>query len=130
VLPAKLVQHIEDTRLYGLSHRAHETNAESMAILRQALRLSHKIQFQYQDRKGLASIRRIRPLGLTFLGHAWLLTGWCELRDAFRNFRLDRISQLLELTETFSPEAGKRFEDFIRMMENESSVNEKTKVLK
>lgn len=117
VLPAKLIQHIENTRLYGHSFQPREQNAESMAIIRQALRLSHKIQFQYQDRKGQPSIRRIRPLGLTFLGHAWLLTGWCELRHAFRNFRLDRVSELSELTETFAPEVGKRFEDFLAVME-------------
>jgi predicted DNA-binding transcriptional regulator YafY len=117
VLPARLIQHIENTRLYGHSFQAREQNAESMAIIRQALRLSHKIQFQYQDRKGQPSLRQIRPLGLTFLGHAWLLTGWCELRNAFRNFRLDRISELSELTETFAPEVGKRFEDFLAVME-------------
>lgn len=119
VLPAKLARHIEDTRLYGLSFRTRGSDVEPMAVIRQALRLSHKIQFQYQDSKQQPSLRRVRPLGLTFLGYAWLLTGWCELREGFRNFRLDRISQLTELNESFTPEIGKRFEDFVRLMEKQ-----------
>ena len=71
------------------------------------------------DSKQDQSTRVIRPLALSFVGHAWLLTAWCELRAGFRNFRLDRIASLEMLDQGFTPEPGKRYEDFIALMEQE-----------
>ncbi|HEX7509126.1 MAG TPA: WYL domain-containing protein, partial [Polyangia bacterium] len=55
----------------------------------------------------------------SFVGHAWLLTAWCELRESFRNFRLDRVTSVTVTQHTFAPEAGKRFEDFLELMAQE-----------
>jgi predicted DNA-binding transcriptional regulator YafY len=117
VIPARLLPHLDETRLYGLFFGAHASIAGELTLLRGALRRSRKIRFAYADAKGHPSERQVRPLGLSFVGNAWLLTAWCELREGFRNFRLDRISQLRELDESFVPEPGKRFEDFVRLME-------------
>ncbi len=59
-------------------------------------------------------MRRVRPLGLYFWGDVWTLAAWCELREDFRNFRLDRIVEANITTEHFPDEAGKRLEDFLR----------------
>ena len=60
---------------------------------------------------------RLRPLGLFFWGYAWSMTAWCELRDDFRSFRLDRIRAFRELDEPFLPETGRTLEDFFRAMD-------------
>jgi len=57
----------------------------------------------------------VRPLALYFWGDVWTLAGWCELRQDFRNFRLDRIAEVT-VTERFPDESGKRLEDFLRKM--------------
>ena len=44
-----------------------------------------------------------RPIGLFFWGYGWSLAAWCELRTAFRSFRLDRI-RALEVLDERSPE--------------------------
>lgn len=44
------------------------------------------------------STRRIVPLGLCFYGLQWHLIAFCELRNSYRDFRLDRI-QALEFTD-------------------------------
>jgi len=49
------------------------------------------ITLSYQDATGAASARDVRPLGLWFWGRNWTLVAWCELRQDFRLFRLDRI---------------------------------------
>ena len=113
VLPDKLVSRIEDTRLYGHSFQAQAQVAERLASLREALRQSRKITLVYDDAKGATSTRVLRPLGLFFVGHAWLLAAWCELRGDFRTFRLDRIADIVVLSEPFVSEPGKRFEDFL-----------------
>jgi len=49
-----------------------------------------------------ATPRAIEPIGLYFTQH-WHVVGYCRLRQAYRNFRLDRIQQLTLGTEFFSP---------------------------
>jgi predicted DNA-binding transcriptional regulator YafY len=47
--------------------------------------------------------RVVEPLRLTFSGEAWYLSGFCQLRQAERAFRLDRIDVWQLLDETFTP---------------------------
>ena len=54
----------------------------------------------------------MRPLGLYFWGKVWTLAAWCELRDDFRSFRVDRIRDP-ELSEPFEAEPAKSLEAFI-----------------
>jgi predicted DNA-binding transcriptional regulator YafY len=121
VLPDKLAPSVDLTPLYGYHFRREKRVGEYLAELRRAIRLSRKMRLGYADGKRTDSTRVIRPLALSFVGHAWLLTAWCELRMAFRNFRLDRITSLAMLDATFLPEAGKRWEDFLASMAQESA---------
>ncbi|WP_292405464.1 WYL domain-containing protein [Mesorhizobium sp.] len=54
--------------------------------------------------------------GLTLFDEVWLLTAWCEVREDFRNFRLDRISGLNETGENFRPQNGQRFKDYLAQL--------------
>jgi len=49
-----------------------------------------------------ATSRAIEPLGLYLTQH-WQVVAYCRQRQAFRNFRLDRIQQLTLTGETFAP---------------------------
>ncbi|WP_045690555.1 helix-turn-helix transcriptional regulator [Hymenobacter sp. AT01-02] len=49
-----------------------------------------------------ATPRVIEPIGL-YLTQYWHVVGYCRLRQAFRNFRLDRIQRLTLGTEFFAP---------------------------
>ena len=77
------------------------------------MRQRHKLAFAYRDESQRPTRRTVRPLALAFYGPVWLLTAWCELRDDFRSFRLDRISDLEVLDERFHPEPGKTFGDML-----------------
>jgi predicted DNA-binding transcriptional regulator YafY len=61
----------------------------------------------------------VHPLGLFFWGNAWSITAWCELRNDFRNFRLDRVSEYRCLEERFESLPGQTLDDFFRKMEHE-----------
>ena len=45
--------------------------------------------------------REIEPIGL-YLSHSWHVVAYCRLRQAFRNFRLDRIQHMRLSEETFA----------------------------
>ena len=46
-------------------------------------------------------------------GRKWTLAAWCELRNDFRNFRLDRVIESTVLDEAFDDEAGKTLRDLL-----------------
>jgi predicted DNA-binding transcriptional regulator YafY len=122
VLPDKLAPSLDLTPLHGYHFRREKRVSDLLAQAREAIRLSRKMRLDYADGKKAESTRVIRPLALSFVGHAWLLTAWCELRSAFRNFRLDRVTALVALHDRFLPEPGKRYEDFIALMEREPAM--------
>lgn len=82
-------------------------------LLRRVIRQRRIIQLNYRNLDERESLRRVHPLGLTIFDEAWLLTGWCELREDFRNFRLDRITSAIETGETFPSQPGRRFRDYL-----------------
>jgi len=86
--------------------------------IEQATDASQRLALDYCDQNGAATRRVIRPLGLWFWGSVWTVVGWCELRDDFRMFRLDRIESMAEGA-PFKPERGRRLQDFYRRMEAE-----------
>ncbi|MGB7320940.1 MAG: YafY family protein [Albidovulum sp.] len=60
--------------------------------LDQATDARQKLALDYRDAAGALTRRIVRPLGLWFWGKVWTLIGWCELRQDFRMFRIDRIA--------------------------------------
>jgi len=99
--------------------RLDQGSRSRLTLLRKALRMRRKVQIDYQAEQGLLTCRTVRPLGLDAWGHAWTLTAWCELRDDFRNFRLDRMREASFLPEIFVPEAGKTLHDYLRRLRAE-----------
>ena len=87
-----------------------------LTLLRDAIRRHLVLRIAYVDLSDNESERTIRPLGLTLFDSAWLLTGWCEARNAFRNFRVDRIASISGTGTTFRPEKGQRFEDYLKTL--------------
>lgn len=81
--------------------------ARHLPTLRRAIRLREGLVLRYRDDSGQQTERRVRPLVLEFWGRVWTLATWCETRDAFRSFRLDRIDQTLPTGDTFVDEPGR-----------------------
>ncbi|HIP78585.1 MAG TPA: YafY family transcriptional regulator [Kiloniellaceae bacterium] len=84
--------------------------------LRRAIRQRNKVALRYSDGAERHSRRTVRALGLTAFDTVWVFTGWCELRQDFRNFRLDRIVSAQALPGRFPPEQGKELSDYIRAL--------------
>ena len=52
-----------------------------------------KLLLRYTDKTGAVTERRIWPVALGFFEDVEVLAAWCELREGFRHFRLDRIAE-------------------------------------
>lgn len=66
-----------------------------------------KVSIRYVDRNDCLTQRAIWPFLIGYQDGIHVLIGWCELRDDFRLFRLERIQELVFLDEPYpeSPSA-------------------------
>ena len=117
VLPPHLARLIADRTLWAPSTKGRQVPlAFDLAKLRAAIRRCRKVRFGYRDEKGAGTCRTVQPLTLFFEGPVWLAGAWCELRNDFRFFRLDRMQDVEFLDETFPREVGRTAEDLFREM--------------
>lgn len=77
-------------------------SAIEMPRLRQAIRDNTKIRIAYTNSKGVESLRTLMPIVIFYYVEVALLVAWCELRNDFRQFRIDRIGSIDHLADTFS----------------------------
>ena len=78
-----------------------EPDALDMERVRTWIRTQGKLQIQYGDNDGRDSKRVIWPIAVAYFETVRLIVAWCELRQAFRHFRTDRIKSAEFLAETF-----------------------------
>jgi predicted DNA-binding transcriptional regulator YafY len=114
VLPEPLRARLDKMPLLAPGDHAEVPRKVDRAALRRTIRERRKLDLAYCDAAGRLTRRRVRPLGLFFYGPVWLLAGWCELRQDFRMFRVDRMAEATFLEATFVPTRGRRLEDFSR----------------
>jgi len=67
---------------------------QQLPVLRQAIRGERKLAITYLDLQERESRRTIWPFALAFFDRARVVVAWCELRQAYRHFRTDRITAL------------------------------------
>lgn len=114
VLPARLMAGAgEDTWVFPGAEAL--AAARHLPALRRAIRLHERVVITYVDRLGIPTDRPVRPLVLKFWGRVWTLATWCETREDFRSFRVDRIESLRTTGETFPDDPGTTLFDWRRV---------------
>ncbi|HAK16653.1 MAG TPA: hypothetical protein DCM65_10480, partial [Acinetobacter junii] len=71
--------------------------------VRLAIRQQVKILVDYADEQQRISTRMLWPFALGYFNDRIVLAAWCELREGFRHFRIDRIREL-SLTQVHYPQ--------------------------
>lgn len=74
--------------------------------VRRAIREAQCLALRYMDANGMRSERQVRPVALVYYVDSIVFAAWCDLRAAFRHFRLDRVISCEVLAETFAPTAA------------------------
>ena len=116
VLPPAARVSAEALALYAPAMGLDDTLRARLQTLREAVQSHNKLLLQYHDVSGDASERTVRPLGCFYWGKVWTLSTWCELRNDFRGFRLDRMDAITVLPERFRDEPGKTLADMLRQL--------------
>ncbi|MCF6327705.1 MAG: YafY family transcriptional regulator [Devosiaceae bacterium] len=112
VLPANLQGELEQITTYSIPNQSAFNQTElpwtvSFSDLRECIRNRRKIRITYTDLSQRDTLRILHPLALIFCGPIWLLATWCEKRNDFRNFRLDRIKNVEICEDIFDDEKDK-----------------------
>lgn len=101
VLPSDLADRMDGDGLLVQFGRPEKPDGVDLSTLRSALRAETKIRFAYVNERGEFSRRTVWPIALAFFDRVRVLTAWCELRNDFRHFRTDRISEAEDLGQRF-----------------------------
>ena len=107
VLPAELQGELQQITTWSMPAQDALPWTVSFSSLRECIRVRRKIHIEYRDKGKRTTSRTLRPLALFFFSPAWLLAGWCEKRNDFRHFRLDRIDSMQYCEDTFDDEKNK-----------------------
>lgn len=114
VLPAARKGQLDRQALRVPSFHVPPAMRAPLGLLRRAIGESRKVVFDYTRADGAPSRRAVWPLGLFFWGESWTLGAWCEMRAAYRAFRLDRMAGLALLDARFAGDG--LLEDYIRVV--------------
>ena len=89
---------------------------------RLAIRNKSVITISYLSLSGEATQRALKPIALLFFREATLLSGYCELRQDFRNFRLDRIESFNDTGARFTTEHYRLRRAYFAMIRKEKQA--------
>jgi len=78
-----------------------------LSELRNAIRETRKLSITYDDETGQRTRRTIWPVAMVYYVDVTLIAAWCELRNDFRHFRVERIAASTLLEDRFYTENGR-----------------------
>lgn len=105
VLPPDLKTKASEMPLYAVGKAAPDISPETRARLDQivdAIETRHALDIAYAREDGTPSHRRIQPGVVLFWGKVWTIGAWCDLRQDYRGFRVDRM-EILATGPHFTP---------------------------
>ncbi len=117
VLPESLLTQVSNLPYEVPSFDGTLDNRVTHGVLRNACESHYKIIIHYSDKEGQLTRRCLWPLGLVFWGERWTLTAWCESRDDYRHFRLDRIKNIQTLDTHYPFHAERNLKHVMKLIQ-------------
>ena len=100
VLP-KHVRNEYSPIVYAPDLSIRENEREVWGQCYEAIKKQYVLQIRYRTPDGNLTDRKIFPLGLFYWGGKWTLGCWCSMRGDYRDFRLDRIKEIIVTKKTY-----------------------------
>lgn len=122
VLPASVRAEVDSQQLLVAPTGLKPALAQRLQGLREAAQQRRRVDLRYLDLQERLTQRRVWPLGCFYWGAVWTLAAWCEQRQDFRSFRLDRMQAVLLSDDVYPVEPGKTLADLLRRETGRSTV--------
>ncbi|MEO5322288.1 YafY family protein [Mesorhizobium sp. CC13] len=107
ILPDAVGRRIERSPLHVSHWNAVPPASVEYRVIREAIRDERKLHLRYRDAEARSSERTVLPIALVYYVDNVLLAAWCELRQDFRHFRVDRMTACVA-TESLFKGQGER----------------------
>lgn len=90
---------LNQNTLFAPTTHFYEINDTIAKDLRSSLREECKAKMTYLDAQNQPTERIIWPIAIGYMKDSQVLAAWCELRESYRHFRLDRIQSYFALSD-------------------------------
>ena len=110
-------------------HRNHNDNREQalLADVQQAIIGKTALDVEYHaGYTNQVTIRRVEPIGMIYYGNSWHLIGYCQLRDDYRDLRIDRILKLERTDIPFSKKVHISLDEYFERKQNRDDMHKIT----
>lgn len=84
-------------------NQGNESLRALLSFVESAMNETRYLAFDYVDRAGHISSRKVEPYQIVFKESSWYLQSYCADKKDYRVFKLARMSKLQVLRETFAP---------------------------
>jgi predicted DNA-binding transcriptional regulator YafY len=101
ILPANLREEMISSGLLVGPPRETPIGDRELSNIRKAIRTQSKLNMRYIDSGNEETQRTVWPFALGYFDRAFILAAWCELRQGYRHFRVDRIQGFTALSERY-----------------------------
>ncbi|HEY5566324.1 MAG TPA: YafY family protein [Gammaproteobacteria bacterium] len=115
-LPPRLRPKLALSRMHVPDFHVPDAVTELLGVARTAINEKRRLVLHYRDANGGLTERTVWPLGLVYWGGAWTLGAWCEFREDFRTFRVDRIQSARMLSSRIPETPGRSLEDYFAVV--------------
>mgnify|MGYP000279711273 CR=1 FL=1 len=113
VVPPERMNAAERVPIFASAMRFRDVERDNLDRFANGIERRVKMRFAYRDADGAASERLVWPLALHYWGQVWTLAAWCELRDDFRTFRIDRAEWVTATEDVFPDLPGRTLQDYL-----------------
>ena len=90
---------LNQNTLFAPTTHYYDINDKIAKDLRLSLRKECKARMTYLDGQNQSTERVIWPIAIGYMKESQVLAAWCELRESYRHFRLDRIQSYFALSD-------------------------------
>ncbi|CAD7798687.1 Bifunctional ligase/repressor BirA [Chryseobacterium aquaeductus] len=104
----KLIQNIENQiDIFDYHQKPDDSIKNIIPTILESISDKRQLKMNYQNVGGEIHERIIEAVGIFYEFNFWYVMAYCTLRKDFRQFRIDRILQIVKIENSFSQEYGK-----------------------
>lgn len=117
-LPERMRAEFEHAVLYAKRFYCRPEIRIDIEALRHATRNEQVLEFDYSDVEDNRTLRTVQPLAIVFFDRSLVVMAWCELRQDYRSFRIDRINRMTITDRSFRPRRVSMLREYLDRVEN------------
>jgi len=116
-LPERMRSEFEHAVLYAKRFYCRPVITIDIEQFRHATRTEQVVEISYVDVDENPTLRSIRPLAIVFFDRSLVALAWCELRQDYRSFRIDRIRKMSVTDRSFRPRRVAMLREYLDRLE-------------